>query len=551
MKRKNIFTLIFKMLSLIKGKVYLIVLAVLVGALGYLAAMGITFFAGLFIFKYLGAEIAISEGWLLGSIAICGFSRGALRYVEQYINHLMAFSLLAEVRDKIFSSLRRQGSVIIDDRSKGEILSIFQGDVENLEVFYAHTITPLLIAIFVETTIVMIIYILLGYQMALIAIGSYLLIGLAIPSIFYLSNKKEGREYRKTLGENESIYLNSIYGIKEVISFFKEKDALSEVLKSSDRLNEISRSLNKKREVFSAIVYVLIALSDVAMIALAARLFGLGSANSPYILLAYSVIVSSFGPVVALANLPSNLTTSFASARRILDLIETKPRTKYGDETFDFNELKVKDVSFSYDSKKVLKDVNITISIGDIVGIKGKSGSGKSTLFKLLLNFEKPNRGKVLYNGKEVEEYSSKSISENVVLFSQSTYLFKGTIEYNLRIAKPDASQDELKEAAKKAGILDYIESTKYGFKTEISELKDNLSTGEKQRLGLARIFLFKAKLILLDEATSNVDAANEAWILNQLKREAKDRAIMIISHRGTPLKIADRIYELKDGVLC
>lgn len=215
------------------------------------------------------------------------------------------------------------------------------------------------------------------------------------------------------------------------------------------------------------------------------------------------------------------------------------------------NELKVKDVSFSYDSKKVLKDVNITISIGDIVGIKGKSGSGKSTLFKLLLNFEKPNRGKVLYNGKEVEEYSSKSISENVVLFSQSTYLIKGTIEYNLRIAKPDASQDELKEAAKKAGILDYIESTKYGFKTEISELKDNLSTGEKQRLGLARIFLFKAKLILLDEATSNVDAANEAWILNQLKREAKDRAIMIISHRGTALKIADRIYELKDGVLC
>jgi ATP-binding cassette subfamily C protein len=247
------------MLSLIKGKVYLIVLAVLVGALGYLAAMGITFFAGLFIFKYLGAEIAISEGWLLGSIAICGFSRGALRYVEQYINHLMAFSLLAEVRDKIFSSLRRQGSVIIDDRSKGEILSIFQGDVETLEVFYAHTTTPLLIAIFVETTIVMIIYILLGYQMALIAMGSYLLIGLAIPSIFYLSNKKEGREYRKTLGENESIYLNSIYGIKEVISFFKEKDALSEVLKSSDRLNEISRSLNKKREVFSAIVYVLIA----------------------------------------------------------------------------------------------------------------------------------------------------------------------------------------------------------------------------------------------------------------------------------------------------
>jgi ATP-binding cassette subfamily C protein len=211
----------------------------------------------------------------------------------------------------------------------------------------------------------------------------------------------------------------------------------------------------------------------------------------------------------------------------------------------------VKDVSFSYDSKKVLKDVNITISIGDIVGIKGKSGSGKSTLFKLLLNFEKPNRGKVLYNGKEVEEYSSKSISENVVLFSQSTYLFKGTIEYNLRIAKPDASQDELKEAAKKAGILDYIESTKYGFKTEISELKDNLSTGEKQRLGLARIFLFKAKLILLDEATSNVDAVNEAWILNQLKRKAKDRAIMIISHRGTALKIADRIYELKDGVLC
>ncbi len=552
MKKKSFFSLLKGMLSLVKGKRYLIFFAVIIGTLGFLSAMGITFFGGLAILNLIGIETIISFPWLIALIIICGFCRGFLRYAEQYLNHYMAFILLALVRNNIFSSLRKQGSKVLDDRNKGELLSILQSDTESLEVFYAHTITPFFIAILTELVVLILLGVLIHYSFSLLALGMYLLIGLLTPILFYLSNRKLGVEYRKKLAENENISLNACYGIKETLFFQKEKEQEQQLESSTRELNKINKKLNDKALFSQSVVNFLIILGDLLIILLGAYLFKNGIISSYYVILGYMCLATSFGPVVALANLPANLTMSFASAKRILPLIDEKPKIKDGNKDFSFSSLTVKNVSFSYvDSKEILKNVSFSIRKGEIIGIEGKSGGGKSTLFKLLMHFEEANSGEVLYNDKDVSSYSREALAKNITLFSQSTYLFKNTIRYNLCIAKDNATDEELYESLKKAGLDEKIKSLKDGLDTQINDLADNLSSGEKQRLGLARVFLADTPLILLDEATSNVDAYNEAYILSQLKKEKANKAILLISHRSSSLAICDKIYHLKDGELC
>ncbi len=551
MKKQSFFHLLKGMLSLVKGKRYLIVFAVIVGTLGFLSAMGITFFGGLAILKLLNIEIALSWGWLIALILICGFARGFLRYAEQYLNHYMAFTLLALVRNNLFHALRGQGNKVLDESSKGELLSILQSDTESLEVFYAHTITPFFIAILTETIVLVLLGVLIHYSFSLVGLGMYLLIGLVTPVIFYLSNRKLGMKYRVKLAEAENLYLNCCYGIKETLFFQNEAGQYKELDKSTKELNSISKSLNNKALTSSSVVSFLILLGDLLIILLGAYLFKQHAIASPYIILGYMMIATSFGPVVALANLPANLTMSFASAKRIIPLIEEKPKLKDGENDFSFSDLQVNNVKFNYGDKEVLKGINFSLKKGEIIGIEGKSGCGKSTLFKLLLHFEEPNSGTIKYNGENISSYSREAISKNITLFSQTTYLFKKTIRYNLNLAKPGSSDEELYKALAKAGLEEKIRSLKNGLDTEINDLGDNLSSGEKQRLGLARIFLADTPVILLDEATSNVDAYNEAYILNQLKKEKEDKAIIIISHRPTSLSICDNIYHMKDGKLC
>jgi ATP-binding cassette, subfamily C, bacterial len=549
MKKNSFFSLLKGMLSLIQGKRYLIVLAVIFGTLGFLCGMGITFFGGLGILYILGMDVHMPFYLILILLVVSGFLRGVLRYGEQYLNHYMAFTLLALVRNRLFSSLRKQGSKVLDDRNKGELLSILQSDTESLEVFYAHTITPFFIAILTEAVVLILLGILTSVYFSLMALVFYLIIGALIPVIFYLSNRTLGVEYRKLLSISENEYLNSCYGMKEILYQEKEKEERKKLADVSDGLNVINRKLNTRSLTFSSITNFLIILGDIFIIFLGYLLSKDNPSFSINMILAYMMVAASFGPVVALSNLPGNLTMSFASARRILAIINEKPRVVDGSEDFSFEKLEISSLSFKYEKNEVLNDINLTLKKGEIIGIEGKSGSGKSTLFKLLLNFEKPDNGHVLYNGKDVSSYSREAISKNITLFSQSTYLFKDTIAYNLRIAKKDATVEEMDEALKKACIYDKVHSLKDGLDTMVNDLGDNFSTGERQRLGLARVFLADTPLILLDEATSNVDGYNEALILNQLKKE-KDKAIILISHKKSGLSICDRIYHLQGGKL-
>jgi ATP-binding cassette subfamily C protein len=315
----------------------------------------------------------------------------------------------------------------------------------------------------------------------------------------------------------------------------------------SRKLIDANKGLDKKASLFRNISNTIIVIMNILIIFVGGYLLSVNKLESPKIILAYVALTSSFGSVLALAALPGNLAMTFASGNRVLDLLEEKPQIEdsINSEAFEFETLRVENISFKYDNNEILKDINMEVHKNEIVGILGPSGCGKSTLLKLLMRFYDVDNGSILYNDTNVKNISIKHLYENVNLFSQSTYLFTGRIYDNLLIAKPEASKDEIIEACKNASILKYIESVPNGFETKITDLKDNLSSGEKQRLGLARVFLKKPKLLLLDEATSNIDAINESIILNALNKYKEDMTIIMISHRKSTLSICDRIYKL------
>lgn len=441
--------------------------------------------------------------------------------------------------------------VKLEEKNKGDLVSLLQGDIETLEVFYAHTITPFLIAFITSLIMVIVISLLSSIYLGLIALGTYLIIGLLIPLIFYKFNKNSGRSYRKKLSQFEEFYLDSIYGGYEIISQNKNDVFVNDVKNKTKELIKLNKDLDNKNTIFTNIMNLLIVLLNLIIIFVGYILYQRGIIDSYYIIIAYVVLTSSFGPVLALANLPNNLSQTFASANRVLDIIDVKPVIKDGNKELDYSSLTIKDAYFNYGNKAILKGVNLEIKQNEIIGIYGPSGIGKSTILKLIMHFYELDKGSILLNDEDIKEYSLNSLYKNINLFSQTTYLFQDTIKNNLLIAKKDATMEELVEACKNASIYDYIMSLKDGFDTKISDLKNNISEGEKQRLGLARVFLRNPKLLLLDEATSNIDAINEGIILKSLKKYKEKMAIIIISHRKSTLNICDNIYELKEGKLC
>ena len=552
MKKRSAFSIIISLLKLVGSFIGVICLAVVNGTIGFILSMGITVLASIVVIKYLGVSINIEYNVLFICIVLSGFLRGILRYFEQYSNHYIAFKLLAILRDKIFTKLRVLAPSKLEGKNKGELISILQSDIETLEVFYAHTISPFLIALLTCSVVICFIGFTTSWVLALVALLGYIIIGGVIPVIYYQFNKIYGKRYRKDLGEFEDFYLDSIYGGYEIISSNHQNDRFNDVKNKSNLLIDSNKKIDSKNILFRNITNVIIVILNIIVILTGGILVKENIIDSPLIILAFVTFKSSVGSVVALANLPANLTMTFASGNRVLDLLDEEPIVKdaINSKEFNFNSLEVNNVSFKYDNELILKDISFKVNTNEIVGILGPSGCGKSTILKLLMHYYDVNSGSILYNGVNVKDISFDHLYDNVNIFSQSTYLFTGTIYENLIIAKPNASMDEVIDACKNASIYEYISCLKDGFNTKISDLKDNLSSGEKQRLGLARVFLKRPRLLLLDEATSNIDAINEGIILNALKTYKKDMAIIMISHRKSTLSICDKEYILKDGVL-
>ena len=541
------------LILLLGSLAYIMVLAVLNGSLGFVSAMGVTVFGAAGVAKALGEEISLSYGWIIGLTIGCGVLRGVLRYFEQYSNHYIAFRLLAVLRDKIFGKLRVLCPAKLESKQKGSIIAMITSDIETLEVFYAHTISPICIAVLVSAAVFLFVGFVSSWYLALVALTGYAFIGIVVPLISSGRLKESGVKYRAEFASFSAYFLDSIKGIKDIVLNNAGEKRKKEVNTRSDELlRETKKMKHDITRAASAIeltvsVFVLITLA-VGIVLVKNDMLSLGR-----MIIGMVTVFSSFGPVIAVASLPGNLTQTFASGDRVLDLLAEKPAVEEvtNGRDFSYDKLDVKDLSFSYDgAKEVLKDIKMHAEKGEIIGIIGESGCGKSTFLKLLLRFWERSGGEINYNGTDIDEINTSSLLKNVTMVSQSTYLFEETIEDNLRIAKPDASQEEIESACKMASVHDFIMTLPDGYKTKVGALGDNLSAGEKQRIGLARAFLRGSELILLDEPTSNVDSINEGIILKALREQKSKKSIILVSHRESTMAIADRVYKVNGGVM-
>lgn len=541
------------LVMLLGSLAYIMVLAVINGSLGFVCAMGVTLFGAVGVAKVMGEAVALSYGWIIALAIGCGVLRGLLRYLEQYGNHYIAFRLLAVLRSRIFGALRTLCPAKLESKQKGSIIAMITSDIETLEVFYAHTISPICIAVIVSLAVFIFVGNIAHWYLALVALLGYAAVGIALPLISSARLKESGVRYRAEFAGFNAFFLDSIKGIREIVLNNAGESRRAEVDRRSDVLLEETRKMKKDITRAAAATELTVSLAIIVALAVGVLLVGCGMLSVGRMIIGVTAVFGSFGPVIAISALPGNLTQTFASGDRVLNLLSEKPAVEpveNGGE-FTFDNLDVRDLSFSYDGgNPVLSDICMHAGKGEIIGIVGESGCGKSTFLKLLLRFWQKDRGTIAYNGTDIDRIDGASLLDNVTMVSQTTYLFDESIEDNLRIAKPEATQQEIEEACRMASIHDFVMSLPEGYKTRVGALGDNLSAGEKQRLGLARAFLRGSSLILLDEPTSNVDSINEGIILKALREQKRSRSIILVSHRESTMAVADRVYRVEKGIM-
>lgn len=529
---------------------FVMVAAVVNGALGFFAAMGVTVFASLGVAKALGETVALSYGAIAAAAVACGVLRGVLRYFEQYGNHYIAFKLLAVLRDRIFSALRLLAPAKTEGRQKGNLIAMITSDIETLEVFYAHTVSPICIAAVVSVSVFLFVGLAASWYLALTALIGYVVIGIASPLRASAKLKAGGVNYRRGFASFNAFFLDSIKGIREIVLNNGGEERKDEVNRRSEDLLKETEKMKNSVAKNSAAVELLISLFIIASFAVGVLLVSEGTLSLGRMIIGVTAVFGSFGPVTALSALPGNLTQTFACGDRVLNLLEEQPAVQpvIGGKTFRFDRVNVDRLSFAYNNEtEILKEICLNAKKGEIIGIVGKSGCGKSTLLKLLMRFREKNSGRIDYNETEIGEIDSVNLTDNVTMVPQNVWLFDETVEENLRIAKPDATAEELEAACRAAAIHERIVSLPDGYRTRVGFGGSRLSAGEKQRLGVARAFLRGSGLILLDEPTGNIDSLNEGILLKSLVNAKKDKCIILVSHRESTMSIADRIYRLEN----
>ena len=543
---------LFRMLGLVRPLTAYMILAVTAGTLAYLAVQFIPVLGGYAILSGLGLDVplAVTTIWIL--LPVLALVRAILRFTEQRLNHYIAFTLLAIVRDRVFGALRRLCPAKLEGRDKGNLVSLITSDVELLEVFYAHTISPICIALIVET--VMCVYIgTFHVGLGLLALTAYLCVGIAVPVIISGVSGNMGDKVRKHSADLSSCILENIRGLDETIQYDSSKTRMAAMRQESKTLLWHQNSLNRLTGLNLAIANTFILVFDILMVAAAGWLYISGKVGFEGFLLPVLALLSSFGPVSALAGLGTTLQNTVASGARVLTILEEEPETEEitGQEEVEFHGADCRKVTFGYGNENVLNNFSLSIHENQIIGIVGESGCGKSTLLKLLMRFWDVKKGRIGIvddpasgaAGRAVvdlREINTSNLRDMQGYMTQDTDMFKDTIANNIRIAKLDATQEEIEDACKKASLHDWIMTLPDGYETNVGELGDTLSGGERQRIGLARAFLHDAPFMLLDEPTSNLDSLNETVILKALKEEAKGKTVLLVSHRKSTMRVAD-----------
>lgn len=540
-----------RLLKMINPLKYVMLLGILLGTLGHLAAAFITILGGFGIVNYVNGDID-SLTFIFIIMGISALARGFLRYGEQTCNHYIAFKILAIIRDKVFIALRRLCPAKLDGHGKGNLISIITADIELLEVFFAHTISP--VAIATIFSIIMVVFIgSYGWILGLWSAVAYLCVGLVIPVIMSKLSAGIGDEMREKSGDMSSNMLDNLRGLKEIMQYSYGNKRINQLAEKSLKLSETEKKLKANTGTNIALTSGVIMFFDFGMLFIASYL-SRGTGNLDSIVIPVFAMFSSFGPVIALANLGSSLNNTLASARRVFVILDESPVVEdiIGNEDVDFTGVRVENLNFSYtegnQQSLILEGIKLEIKENEILGIIGKSGSGKSTLLKLLMRFWKVDSGKIYISDREIDKVNTSNLRELESFVTQETELFRDTIENNIKIAKLDATREEVIEACKKASVHEFIMSLPKGYDSEVGELGDTLSGGERQRLGVARAFLHDSPLILMDEPTSNLDSLNEGAILKVLKSEANGKSVVLVSHRESTMKIADRIYKIDNG---
>lgn len=584
-KRRSATQIMGSLIGLVKPLLHIMLAAIILGTLGYLCAIFLTILAGQVIIHGLltgvaGMIVPVDNMWLVFNpvktiitvMIVIAVLRGILHYMEQYCNHFIAFKLLAIIRHKVFAALRKLCPAKLEGRDKGNLISIITTDIELLEVFYAHTISP--IAIATLTSIIMVIFIGRYHWLAgLLALAAYLIVGVAIPMWNGKRGSQKGMEFRTNFGELNSFVLDSLRGLDETIQYGQGEKRREQMSKQSKNLAGMQESLSKMEGSQRSFTNMVILLASFGMLTLTIWLYDKGAMGFEGILTCTIAMMGSFGPVVALSSLSNNLNQTLASGERVLSLLEETPLVEeipgdvetYGTESMEheFTGAEAENVTFAYKvngsegdredglgrgKEVILDNYSLKLQPGKITGIHGASGSGKSTLLKLLMRFWDVQDGNVSVDSTDVRKIPTKHLRDMESYVTQETHLFHDSIANNIAIAKPGASREEIMEAAKKASIHDFIMTLPKGYDTEVGELGDTLSGGEKQRIGIARAFLHDAPMILMDEPTSNLDSLNEGIILKSLKESARKKTVVLVSHRVSTMNVADVVYEMENG---
>ena len=538
-----------KLIGLVKPLLHIMILAIFMGVLGFLCSIFITILGGFGLVNILGINTSLSLKTIFLAVTIFAVLRGILRYLEQASNHYIAFKILALIRNKVFTSLRKLAPAKLEGKDKGNLISIITSDIELLEVFYAHTISPIIIAFL--TSLIMVIFIgRYNIVLGVIALLGYITVGVIIPIVSYKKGEDVGKDYRNNFGEMNSFFLDSLRGIRESIQYNATKKRLEDINDLTEKLDEKQKKLKDYEGNIKAVTDGAILTFSLLMLFVSIYLNSKNIINFEGVLISTISMMSSFGPVTALSNLANNLFHTLASGNRVLDILEEEPVVYEitNKKDISFESLKCENVNFSYDKEEILKDISLDIPKNKIVGIQGKSGSGKSTLLKLLMRFWDVNGGEIKISNENIKNINTSSLRDMESYVTQSTYLFNDTIKNNIKIATENATMEEIIEASKKASLHEFIEKLPKGYETNVGELGDSLSGGEKQRIGIARAFLHNGPLILLDEPTSNLDSLNEGIILKSLKEECKDKTVVLVSHRKSTMNITDILYKMKGG---
>ena len=549
MKRRSGIQIMGKLIGLIRPLMHVMAAAILLGVTGYLCAIFLTVLAGVGILQIMGIWQGVSLTTLFVCLAVIAVLRGILHYGEQACNHYIAFKLLALIRHKVFAVLRKLCPAKLDGRDKGNLISIITTDIELLEVFYAHTISP--IAIAVLTSLIMEIFFFRYHVLiGLLALVGYLAIGVLMPMWNSRRGSEKGMEFRTRFGDLNSFVLDSLRGLDETIQYGCGEKREEQMEQKSIELDAKQKEMKKLEGTQRGGTNVLILIFSFGMLFLTTWLHQQGEIGFDAVLLCTILMMSSFGPVVALSSLSNNLMQTLASGERVLSLLEEEPQIEEvsGQATAEFADINCENIDFAYEEEQILKDYSISIPKGSRIGIHGKSGSGKSTLLKLLMRFYDVDSGVIRMGDRKLSGINTNELRDMESYVTQETCLFHDSIANNIAIAKPGASREEIVEAAKKASLHEFIESLPNGYDTLVGELGDTLSGGEKQRIGVARAFLHDAPLLLLDEPTSNLDSLNESIILRSLKKMGKDKTVILVSHRESTMAVAEKVYQMENG---